>query len=169
MKKTIFAAALATTTAFAAPAFAQSNVSINLQGSVPLSCTVVANPSIVNPELLDLNNTATDQQLGSLTYQCNNAGGFTRNIKSANGGTLNRDGGAAGENNIPYQARSGGGSGLSTALATLSTSGIDTALAGSTSFVTGQTGSVFVKVGAPSGPLFAGNYKDTITVTVTPN
>jgi spore coat protein U-like protein len=140
-----------------------------IQGTVPLSCVVIANPSIVNPETVDLTNTASDQSLGSLTYQCNNAGGFTRTISSLNGGVLKRAGGAAGENTISYQFSHTGGSGLTMANAQL-TSPINKSMAGALDFAgTGVTGSARVRIGAASGTLFAGNYGDTITITIAPN
>jgi spore coat protein U-like protein len=165
MKKLIVAA-LGATTFIAAPAFAQP-VNINLEGTVALSCNVIANPSIVNPEAIDLANTATDQSLGSLTYQCNNAAGFTRTVSSLNGGLLKRAGGAAGENTIAYEVGHGGGP-INFANTSLAQPKI-TNHGGSTAFVQGQTGSIRVRVGQASGPLFAGTYGDTITVTIAPN
>jgi hypothetical protein len=166
MKKLILAAVASTV--IAAPAFAQNSADVVIQGTVPLSCTVVANPSIVNPELIDLSNTSTDQSLGSLTYACNNAGGFTRTVSSANAGVLKRAGGGAGENTIAYQASHTGGSGIDMPLSSLSSNHVES-MAGSTAFVNGQTGSVKVRVGNASGPLFAGNYGDTITIAIAPN
>jgi spore coat protein U-like protein len=166
MKKLLLAAVA---TAFTAtPALAQQTQSINLQGNVALSCTVTAGPSITNPEPIDLANTASDQSLGSLTYACNNAGGFTRTISSANSGLLKRVNGAAGENTVAYQFGHGGTNTIALANAPLS-SAVITNVPGSQAYVNGQTGTARVRVGAASGPLFAGNYTDTITVTIAPN
>lgn len=166
MKKLIIAAVAST--AFATPALAAGPVNIDVQGNVALSCEVTANPSIVNPETVDLTNTASNQTLGSLNYVCNNAGGFTRTISSANSGVLKRAGGGAGENSIAYQVAHGGGSGLDMALTQLSSPNVES-MAGSTAFIAGQTGSVSVRVGAASGALYAGNYGDTITVSIAAN
>jgi hypothetical protein len=166
MKKLILATVASAV--FATPALAQSSTNVVIQGSVPLSCTVVANPSIVNPELINLCDTATDQSLGSLTYACNNAGGFTRTVSSANQGVLKRAGGGATEGTIAYQVSHTGGSGIDMPLSSLSSNHVES-MAGSTAFVNGQTGSVKVRVGNASGPLFAGNYGDTITIAIAPN
>ena len=119
---------------------------------------------------------------GSASYRCNSATGFTRTISSANSGFLVRNGVATTDplNRIPFNIRHGGGSGLGFAAQQL-TGPINTSFGGSGAFLAGQTGSVlFTTFGVDAGPsannnnapgttVFAGNYQDTVTITVTAN
>lgn len=138
---------------------------INIEGVVPLSCTVDGT-SLIDPEPVDLTSRG-EQTLTGLNYVCNAAGGFQREISSTNRGMLRRSGGDA-SSGFPYILSHGGSYGLSFDAQSMH-SPIVTSLAGSEAFITGQTGSLRVTIGPAQGPAFAGIYRDTITVTVTPN
>ena len=121
-------------------------------------------------------NSKVEQSAGSVSYACNAPDGFTRTINSTNGGYLFRDGTSGGNNNqIGYEIRHGGGSGLSTGWTQL-TSAVNSDHGGA-AFLSGQTGSVDFRVdgvridtganGAPSTNVFAGSYSDVVTITLT--
>lgn len=132
-------------------------VSIPLTGTVPVVCEVTG---YLPNTTLNLSSPA-DQTIGSLTYTCNAQGGFDRTISSLNNGTLKN-----GSQSIAYSAVHGGGSGLNFA-ATHLTTPINTHLAGSSAFATGQTGAFRVNVPSLPAGLMAGAYTDTVTVSVT--
>ncbi len=146
---------------FALNAHADSSDTFTVQGNVPVVCVAINN-SVADPEVIDLT-TSAEQTLGSFTYQCNSAAGFTRTISSASGGFL-----VNGSQQIPYNVASGGGSGLGFA-ATQLTAPIVTSLGGSTAFIAGQTGSFRVSVSGSTAGLFAGTYADDVTLAVTAN
>lgn len=160
--------ALAGAALLALSAAAQANdIVFDIMGDVPLVCEAINN-SIDAIEIVDLTSTA-DQTLGSITYKCNSAAGFTRTISSANAGLLIRTGSSGGAaNSVAYNLAHGGGSGLSFA-ATQLTAPVVSSLAGSTAFVNGQTGSVKFSLPALPGAVYAGTYADTVTVNVTAN
>lgn len=149
-------------------AAAQANdIVFDIQGEVPLVCEGINN-SIAAVEIVDLTSTA-EQTLGSITYKCNSAAGFTRTISSANAGLLIRTGSSGGNaNSLAYNLGHGGGSGLGFS-ATQLTTPVVTNLNGSTAFVNGQTGSVKFSLPALPGSVYAGTYADTVTVNVTAN
>ena len=74
---------------FAAQASADSSFDFTVEGEIPVVCEGINN-SIASTETVDLT-IATPQTLGSVTYRCNSAGGFTRTITSENGGFMFRD------------------------------------------------------------------------------
>lgn len=167
MKKTIAAAAALIVGGFAAQASADNSFNFTIEGTIPTVCQG-NNNSIAATETVDLT-IATSQSLGSVTYVCNSAGGFTRTITSQNGGYLfrgNTQGGGA--NQVAYQLASGGGSGLSFPAEQLVAPKV-TNHNGSTAFITGQTGSVSVVVPQPTGNVYAGTYSDVVTIAVTAN
>lgn len=161
MKRLAIALAMGASMGMVAEAQSSSTDTFTVQGDVPVVC-VATNNSVANPEIIDLSTTA-QQTLGSFTYSCNSAAGFTRTITSANGGTLN-----GGSQTIAYLFSHGGGSGLGVSPVSLSAPVI-TNLSGSTAFIAGQTGSVRVEVPGGTAGLFAGTYSDDITIAITAN
>ena len=84
MKKMIFAVVAATFAAAPALANTSSNnnsVSLEMQGELPMRCSVQTSGAAgtINPLATGA------QSLGTLTYTCNNASGFTVKFNSANG------------------------------------------------------------------------------------
>ncbi len=115
---------------------------------------------------------------GSIAFICNDPDGLTRTFESANAGFLFRDGTSGGPGNqIPYTVSSSGGFGIPQ---TQLTSPATQSFGGSTAFANGQnTNPVFFVNGVKSpgtGPqgadqitVFAGDYSDTVTISVTAN
>lgn len=114
-------------------------------------------------------------------YVCNDADGFTRTISSINDGVLVRVGSAGGDGNeIPYFLEAGGTNGLDFSR-TQVTQPLTRTFGASTIFLNGVAGTLTVYVngvlddGGPSGnaasrtTVFAGQYTDLITLTVTAN
>jgi spore coat protein U-like protein len=180
MKKLLLAAVAAAT--FTTPALADNTLTYNLDADVGSICGVFKfdGPTVqVNFGELALTPSANEVSApaGSATYRCNNPGGFTRTISSANSGKLVRDGSSGDAlNSIAYTFQHGGGSGLGVA-ATQLTAPITSTHAGSGAFLAGQTGSVTFRVNgvqaapggnnAPGTTVFAGNYTDIVTISVT--
>lgn len=160
--KTLIAALTATVAvAFAFPAQADSSMSFVVQGTIDVVCEASGN-GIDSTEIINLNSTS-EQSVGSVTYTCNNAGGFTRTISSANAGRLMN-----GNNSIDYKVSHGGGNGLAFGAEKLS-SAKRTNHNGSNAFANGQTGSLKVQVPSLPSGLTAGNYSDTITIAIAAN
>lgn len=180
MKKLILAAVAAAT--FTTPALADNTLTYNLDADVGSICGVWKfDGPVVAVSFGELATTTAEvvAGAGSATYRCNNPGGFTRTISSANSGKLVRVGSSGGSlNSIDYTFQHGGGSGLGTA-ATQLTAPITTTHAGSGAFLAGQTGSVTFRVNgvaapaggnnAPGTTVFAGDYTDVVTISVTGN
>lgn len=115
----------------------------------------------------------------SISYICNSPNGFTRTISSTNGGVMLRTGGGTGgADSIAYKMSHTGGSGLGFNDISLSTDRVDN-LGGSTAFLNGQTAEItFTTAGVLDAgevpnegdrtTVFAGDYTDTVTITVTP-
>ena len=121
--------------------------------------------------------TSVEQGAGSASYACNSPNGFSRSISSANGGYLFRAGTEGGDSNqIAYEMRHGGGHGLAMDWTQLTSSANADFNAGH--FLNGQTGSVSFRVngvrssnsnanGAAHTTVFAGEYSDVVTITLT--
>lgn len=159
MKKSILA--LAAAGAMALGAHADSSETFTVQGDVPVICEAVNN-SVADPEIIDLT-LSTEQTLGSFTYICNTAAGFTRTISSASGGFL-----VNGSQQLAYNVSHGGGSGLSFSPEQLTSPKV-TSLSGSPAFIAGQTGSFRVQVSGSTAGLYAGTFEDDVTLVVTAN
>jgi spore coat protein U-like protein len=180
MKKHILSAvAVAALSASAAMAQNQS-VEYNLSADVEEICTVndTAGRTSIDVDFGTLSNVSTSDTVtigaGGLTYRCNAPGGFQRRIESDNDGFMVRAGtSGGGANQIAFEMQHGGGSGLGTGGFISLNSPVVTNLGGSTAFLSGQTGSVnFRANGVQSGggtTVFAGDYADTVTVSVTAN
>ena len=190
--KRIAVIAAAVAAASAAPAFAQAvppapsgNLTYNLTAQVAEVCGAYNfQGDVINIDFGQLamvlpTARVTPAGQGSITYRCNVPAGFTRTITSQNNGFLTRNGVATTDNlrRIRYTFQSGGGSGLSVAETQL-TAPVVTDLNGSGSFLAGQTGGVTFRANgvmgaiggneSPGTTVFAGNYSDTVTVTIMP-
>lgn len=131
--------------------------------------------------LADVANTATvSVGAGSATYRCNGRTGFTRTITSQNNGWLTLDGNATTDTSrrIRFNIQHGGGSGLSFPAQQL-TAPLNRNFPGNSTWLLGQTGGITFQAfgvrGAPAAngvsgtTVLAGNYRDTVTITVTAN
>jgi hypothetical protein len=167
------------------PAFADNTLTYNLNADVGSICGVwnYQGDTIAVPFgdlALTPDTTQVVKSAGSASYRCNSPAGFDRTIHSANGGKLVRVSSSGGAGNeIPYEMSHGGGSGLSFAYQGLSSDRTDT-FGGSLAFLAGQTGSVNFRTNgvwnqnagannAPGTTVFAGNYQDVVTISVTAN
>lgn len=131
--------------------------------------------------LVDVAPTATvNAAAGSATYRCNSAAGFTRTIASQNNGWLTLDGAATTQDSrrIRFTMTHGGGSGLSFGARQL-TAPFSRSYGGSGTWLGGQTGGVSFQAsgvrgapaanGVPGTTVLSGNYRDTVTITLTAN
>lgn len=105
----------------------------------------------------------SEQTVSSVTYTCNSVDGFTRQISSENAGVLRR-----GSQGIAYFLSQSGDGPLALARTRLTSPVIDAVPA--TAALTNGSGGFF-KVDVPTlqRDLLAGEYRDTITVAITPN
>lgn len=169
----------------AAPASAQS-LTLRLEAGVRPVCGVAnGRTGPVNVAFGALANIATNQQVtrqaGSVTYRCNTLAGFTRRVTSQNGGfmTLNGEPTTQDARRIPFTLQQTGTHGfsqrqLTTALVTNHRPGSNAA-----AVLRGGGGNVVFRAfgvrtaangAAPAGTrVFAGEYRDTVTITVTAN
>ena len=181
MKK-ISAIAILASGLVAMPA-AANTLTYNVQADVGSVCGVYKfdGPTVtVDFDTLSATPTSTQvtEAAGSATYRCNSTAGFTRTVSSANGGYLTLNGATTTDNlrRIPFTMSHGGGSGLGFA-ATQLTAPITSNFGGSAAFLAGQTGSVNFQTNgvqaavggndAPGTTVFAGDYSDVVTITVT--
>lgn len=165
------------------PALADNTLTYNLDADVGSICGVwnYQGNTIAVPFgdlALVPDTTQVTESGGSASYRCNSPAGFTRTIHSANGGKLVRTGSGGGAGNeIAYDMSHGGGSGLGFAYQSLAADRTDS-LGGSTAFLAGQTGSVNFRTNgvwnqssnnnnAPGTTVFAGDYTDVVTISVT--
>lgn len=179
MKKiALFAAGLAAVAAV--PASAQS-LTYNLNAQVAPSCGVFNASGSTIPvdfgELAGVSTSATvDVAAGDATYRCNSANGFSRTITSTNGGFLTLDGQPTNDaaRRIRFNMAHTGNSGIAFAAQQL-TSAVSGTFAGSAAFLAGETGSVSFQAfgvqgnGGQGTTVYAGSYRDTVTITVTAN
>lgn len=185
MKKIFLTSAVATVM-IAGSAFAQQTpagqISYDLNAEVGSVCGAFNSTGTeIDVDFGELANTATtstiEQSAGSASYACNSPNGFTRTFASANGGYLYRSGTNGGaQNQIAYEMKHGGGNGLSMDWTQLSASA--TADLNGNAFLSGQTGAVDFRVygvrstnsnanGASHTTVFAGDYSDVVTITLT--
>lgn len=168
----------------AAPVSAQT-LTYNLNAQAAPSCGVYNSAGATIP--VNFGQLATvapsntvDVAAGEATYRCNSADGFTRTITSQNNGYLTLDGTATTESarRIRFNMVHSGTSGLAFSAQQL-TSPLSNSFGGSTAFLAGQTGNVSFQAfgvqgdvggnGSPGTTVYAGNYSDTVTITVTAN
>ncbi len=168
----------------AVPASAQT-LTYNLNAQVAPVCGVYnSTGTAIDVDFGELASVASDATVdvaaGSATYRCNSTNGFTRTITSQNNGFLTLDGTATTDNTrrIPFTMAHGGGNGFGFSAQQLSTP-LNNPFNASSAFLNGQTGGVsFQAFGVQTAPggndavgttVFAGNYQDTVTITVTAN
>jgi spore coat protein U-like protein len=168
----------------AAPVGAQ-NLTYEMNAQVAPLCGVYSSSgTVINVDFGSLFSvdpaTTVNVGAGSATYRCNNVTGFTRTITSQNNGWLTLDGNATTDNarRIRFNMVHGGGSGLGFAAQQL-TAPLNRSFPGNSTFLNGQTGGVSFQAFGVRGPLaangvpgttvMAGNYRDTVTITVTAN
>lgn len=163
--------------AFAAvPASAQS-LTYNLNAQVAPTCGVYSTSGpVIAVDFGELSTVATTSTVnvaaGDATYRCNSANGFSRTITSQNNGYLTLDGVATADNarRIRFDMAHTGNSGLAFAAQQLTTP-LSANFGGSAAFLAGETGNVsfqaFGVQGAAGTTVYAGNYRDTVTITVT--
>ena len=148
MRKIILAAA-AVTAFLSAPAFAQSSGSVALKGTVPLVCTVGVTD--LN-QSLNLTGGESGKQVGSIVENCNSGTGYNISVSSANAGQLKA---ASGTSTINYTVGYDGTAGNLTTAMTVARSGAQFA----------KTSALNVTVPA-NAQAIAGNYSDTVTITI---
>lgn len=166
----------------AVPASAQS-LTYNLNAQVAPTCGVYNSGGSTIPvefgELASVPSSSTvDVAAGEATYRCNSVNGFTRTITSQNNGYLTLGGTATTDDarRIRFNMAHSGNLGLSFSAQQL-TSPVSSTFGGSTAFLAGETGNVSFQAfgvqgaaggnGAPGTTVYAGNYRDTVTITVT--
>jgi hypothetical protein len=155
---------------FAGAAAAQTSdpSSFVLQGSVAGVCTATS-----NTDPLTLPSMAAGAENGaSIIYTCNAPAGFSRTISSQNNGRMLRQSTSGGAGNeVAYTIRhsSFGTPGLGLASGTSLGTPVVTSHAGALALVTGVNETLTATLPTPMPALFAGQYQDVITVSVSPN
>lgn len=142
---------------------AQANsINFTLIGTIPAMCEITNDdiPANVN---LDLTIT-TVQNVGNLTYTCNDPQGFTRTITSQNNGKLED----TNSNVINYVMSHTGDGGLTFNNNQLTVPKIDS-LNNPTVFAQGEQGTITIRLPSINGNEVAGTYTDQITVNLTAN
>jgi spore coat protein U-like protein len=193
--KTIFATTLAAAVMVAAPALAQTKpmpgapvgnaLTYTLDAEVGAVCGIYGNGGqSLTLDFGDLAAATSDvSRSANVAYRCNTIAGFSREISSANGGMLVRQGSdTLGSNRIAYRFEEAV-AGLGDRSLIVRNQPLSTAVksdhAGSQAFLTGtsstqtfivpnvgRTGSASLN-GAPGTTVFAGDYADTVTVSIT--
>lgn len=178
----ILAASLA---ALAATPLAAQNVTYDVNAQVAPVCGVYSSSgTVINVNFGSLADVATSTTVnvpaGSATYRCNVRNGFTRIITSQNGGWLTLEGNPTTDasRRIRFNMQHGGGNGMGFPVQQL-TAPLSRSFPGNASWLAGQTGSVSfqafgVRAAPTAGGMFgttvlAGNYRDTVTITLTAN
>jgi spore coat protein U-like protein len=118
---------------------------------------------------------------GDITYRCNVLAGFTRTVASQNGGFLTLDGQPTGDSarRILFTMQHWGADGFNYSQLTAPRVSTLRDTAGNPRFLNGETARVWFRAygvqgtatgGAPAGTrVFAGDYRDTVTLTITAN
>jgi len=104
-----------------------------------------------------------EQSVGTITYTCNAIGGFTRRITSANNGSLRR-----GAQDIAYFISQTGTGALELPRTRL-TSPVVSDIPASAVLTTGSSEQVKIEVPTPTLELLAGEYRDTVSIEISPN
>ncbi len=169
----------------ASPASA-NNVNYGLTAQVVTVCGVYsASGPTIEVSFADLAALPSSQRRQSsptsVTYRCNTLTGFTRTVSSQNGGYMTLDGNPTTDNarRIPFLMRQSGAHGF--ANRQLTAPFITTHRVGrnSTALLRGNDGTIFFQAYGVRGPqdasrrtgsrVYAGNYRDTVTITITAN
>lgn len=190
--RTLFATALASAALVAAPAMAAdlapaavgSGLTFALDADVGVICGVYSTAGTTIPvDFGDLAARTATQRVSidaNVVYRCNTVGGFTRTVASANGGNLVRQGsGATTNNRIAYRFGEVSSDRTLAVRDTPLTTNVSTDHAGSTTYLTGVESTMNFNIpgvknersgiagGAPGTTVFAGDYADTVTVSIT--
>lgn len=181
MKRFAILSAVALLATPAVHAQTTGTLTFNLNATVPTVCGISRDgASAVSLNFNTLAQIPAGQRLSDasstmteVTYRCNAPNGFTRTVTSTNGGKLVRQGTSGGEGNeIPYNAsQTGQDWGTLSSPRTESFAGSRTLLAGERVNIQFEPFGVQGNAaGGVSGTtVFAGNYSDTVTVTVVAN
>jgi spore coat protein U-like protein len=181
-KSVILAAGFA---ALAAAPLSAQNLTYPMNAQVAPVCGVYSSAGTVIDvdfgSLATVDTAATvNAPAGSATYRCNSRAGFTRTIASQNNGWLTLDGTPTTQDTrrIRFTLTHGGGSGLGFAARQL-TAPVNNSFPGNTTWLAGQTGGVSFQAsgvrgapaanGVPGTTVLSGNYRDTVTITLTAN
>jgi spore coat protein U-like protein len=184
--RAVMIAGILTWSASAVASASAQNLTLGLEADVMQMCGAFnGQTSAVEVDFGALANTPIDRQLlrraGSITYRCNNRNGFTRSIASQNGGYMTLNGEATNDaaRRIPFTMSQSGANGfaqrqLTTPMVTSHRDGVTSArlLRGSGGNVSFRASGVRTPTagGAPAGTrVFAGTYRDTVTITITAN
>lgn len=168
----------------AVPLSAQ-NLAYDMNAQVAPVCGVYnSSGTVIAVDFGSLASVASDATVnasaGGATYRCNVLTGFTRTIASQNEGWLTLDGNATTDNarRIRVTMTHGGGSGLNFPARQLTTP-FSRSFPGNPTWLAGQTGGVSFQAsgvrgapaanGVPGTTVMAGNYRDTVTITLTAN
>lgn len=168
----------------AAPLGAQT-VTYDVAAQVAPVCGVYSSTgTVIDVNFGSLANIATNATVsvgaGSATYRCNGRTGFTRTITSQNNGWLTLNGTPTTDANrrIRFNMQHGGGSGMGFVAQQL-TAPLSRSFPGNPTWLAGQTGGITFQAfgvrgapaanGVPGTTVLAGNYRDTVTITVTAN
>lgn len=118
---------------------------------------------------------------GDITYRCNVLAGFTRTVASQNGGFLTLGGQPTSDNarRVLFTMQHWGADGFNYAQLTAPRVSTHRDTAGNPRFLNGENARVWFRAygvqgtaggGAPAGTrVFAGDYRDTVTLTITAN
>lgn len=184
MRTSVLLAASIAPLAVAVPLGAQ-NLTYDVAAQVAPVCGVYSSSGTVIDvnfgSLATVDSTATvSVGAGSATYRCNSVAGFSRTIASQNNGWLTLNGTATTDNvrRIRFTMAHGGGSGLGFATRQLTTP-VTGSFGGNPTWLAGQTGGVTFQAsgvrgapaanGVPGTTVLSGNYRDTVTITLTAN
>ncbi len=159
MKKLVLAALAAT--AFATPAFAQGNSDTTTIGADINAVCALDAPASQFVSLSGATNLSSD-----LYIICNDADGFSFSMTSANGYEL-EDAGGDSPTKYPYTLSSSLFGGPSNA--DIVNAPVPSNFPSAGAWVNGLSIPVTVNVGTPDGPAFAGQYRDTLTFTISAN
>lgn len=172
--------------AAASPLAAQQTLTFSLDAGVGQVCGAYnAEGATVPVDFGALANIPADQFIwraaGDLTYRCNVLAGFTRTIASQNGGFLTLGGQPASEpaRRILFTMQHWGADGFNYQQLAAPRVSTHRDTAGNRRFLDGENARVWFRAygvqapatgGAPAGTrVFAGDYRDTVTITITAN
>lgn len=181
-KSVVIAAGIA---ALAAAPLGAQNLTYQMNAQVAPVCGVYSSSgTVIDVNFGSLATVASDATVnvgaGSATYRCNSVAGFTSTVASQNNGWLTLDGTTTTDNSrrIRFNMTHGGGSGLGFPARQL-TAPFSRSFPGNSSWLAGQTGGVSFQAfgvrgapaanGVPGTIVLAGNYRDTVTITLTAN
>jgi spore coat protein U-like protein len=157
----------------------------NISAQVAPVCGVYSSSGpVIDVNFGSLANVATTATVsvgaGSATYRCTSRSGFTRTITSRNNGWLTLEGNPTTDvtRRIRFDMSHGGGNGLSFGMRQL-TAPLSRNFPSTPVWLNGQTGTVTFQAfgvrgaptatGVPGTTVRAGNYRDTVTITITSN